>query len=270
MGSALIKRRRASPKAVQRARDLSEELCLDHICDIDAEMIAHQRGAVVQYKLLPGELGRLVRQTHGKGSVIVVRQDLCPERQRFVIMHEVGHLELHPTLNQFKSCSEGDMVTYRGDGCEAEANHFAAEVLMPKSLFAPLCDVREPSLRAVDHLAKTFGVSKMSAGIRFTKYCPEPCAFIFSRDKTVMWSAKSASFPFYISDRELLCARNDSFAGEFHAGKGAPPDGPGIVDADAWSDSDEAEHHMLFEHSYGWREDSSTCVMSLLWLRSDL
>lgn len=262
-------RRQASPRAVQRARELVEELCLDRIEHIDPEKIAYARGADrLIRKQLKGEQARLVRSAGG-GVVIAVSENLRPEQERFAILHEVGHLELHPELDQFKACSKGDMTDYYGDGREAEANYFSAEMLMPRKLFAPRCDVRQPSLDVIQKLGEDFQASFMAAGIRFAQNCPEPCAFVFSRDGEIRWSSQSESFPFFIKRGwKLPHGDEGNYAGDFHAGRGVPPVKATPLNGDSWSDSWSARNRSVFEHSRGWGNSTDhTSVLTLLWVR---
>jgi hypothetical protein len=263
------RRRQASPRAVARARELTEALCIDEREQIDAELIAYERQVVIHRKPLFGELGRLVRKGPRGKALIVVREGLRPERERFVILHEVGHLELHPDLDQFKACSAGDMTAYYGDGREPEANQFAAEMLMPRKLFEPYCDVRQPSLEHVRRLADLFRTSQMSTGIRFAAYCPEPCAFVYSRSGKIMWSSQSDSFPFYLKKGwELPQGDDGNYAGDFHAGLGQPPERPTPLDAETWTDSRAAKDRSVYEHSRGWTEAGGvTGALTLLWLK---
>jgi hypothetical protein len=263
------RRRQASPRAVQRARELVEELCLDRVEHIEPEKIAYARGADgLIRKPLRGEQARLVRSAGG-GVVIAVNENLRPEQERFAILHEVGHLELHPELDQFKACSKGDMTDYYGDGREAEANHFSAEMLMPRKLFAPRCDVRQPSLDVIERLAADFRASFMATGIRFVQHSSEPCAFLYSRDGEIAWSAESDSFPLFIKRGwGLPYGDEGNYAGDFHAGRGTPPVKSTPVNGDSWSDSWCAQDRSVYEHSRGWVSAANhTFVLTLLWVR---
>ncbi|HIE28546.1 TPA: ImmA/IrrE family metallo-endopeptidase [Candidatus Poribacteria bacterium] len=126
-------------------------------------------------------------------------------RERFTIAHELGHFLMHtdePTsasmishfpkrgLGGFFACQEKDIhsATSRQKkwGKEAEANRFAAELLMPgqlvKKLFASLTDLsaapaqtsalglREYQWKAcITKMANVFNVSSEAMGIRLTQ-----------------------------------------------------------------------------------------------------
>lgn len=260
-------RRFPSPRAVKCARNLIEELCIDRVEHIDVERIVFSRpNAILRRKSLKGEQGRLVRQAGGGAAVIVVATDLQLPRERFVIAHELGHLELHPELDQFKSCSAGDMRDYRGDGREPEANRFAAELLMPRKLFEPRCDVKNASLSIVFALAAEFRSSNMAAGIQFAHYCPHPSAFVYSRSGAIVWGECYKEFPYYIKRGwRLPHGSQGTYAGDFHAGKPIIHDYPVPVDADTWTDSYSAAGGSIDEHSRGWTDRHGiTHVLTLL------
>ena len=109
-----------------------------------------------------GNVDGMVINSDSEQSIYVNKNDI-PERQRFTIAHELGHIVLHH-INQAK---EYQIVDYRSnteqyDPREHEANNFAASLLMPreKSIY------KWNRLKDVDDFALTFKVSKSAAAIR--------------------------------------------------------------------------------------------------------
>ena len=95
-------------------------------------------------------------------KAIYVNQSNSPERQRFTIAHEIGHIVLHHDTEQ-----QYEVIDYRGnnttyDSKEHEANIFAASLLMPKNKVHQIWNL----LLDVDDFAKAFKVSKKAAAIR--------------------------------------------------------------------------------------------------------
>lgn len=66
---------------------------------------------------------------HKGAHIIVVNNKATLERQRFSIVHELGHFVLKHGVLQFAFTSERNT---RSHWQEVQANAFAAEVLMPK------------------------------------------------------------------------------------------------------------------------------------------
>lgn len=99
--------------------------------------------------------------TRGRQRIIVVNDKLIKSRQRFSIAHEFGHAYLNHGPLAFNS----DELTLRPRRQEAQANCFAAELLMPKphlasygyltpKQIAEICDV---SLHAAAIRAEQLG-----------------------------------------------------------------------------------------------------------------
>jgi Zn-dependent peptidase ImmA (M78 family) len=131
--------------------------------------IAETLGARIRPEILEnGISGGLYR--HADGPVIGVNAQHHPNRQRFTIAHEIGHLVLHESEDYFV-----DRVFRRDtnssaavDQVEIEANKFAACLLMPKSFVkAAIADYEEP-LRSenVEELARSFQVSQQAMTLR--------------------------------------------------------------------------------------------------------
>ena len=124
-------------------------------------------GLAVLYQDLPEDIsGMLVSQ--GAAGVIVVQAKEVPLRQRFTIAHEIGH---HCLKHQFEPgalhIDRGFTIAFRTrfadvDRREAEANEFAATLLMPARLLRKaVTDLRTKSLNEshIDMLAVDFQVS---------------------------------------------------------------------------------------------------------------
>ena len=145
---------------------------------VPVEKIATTLGAQVRYSEFDDELSGMI---YIKGSrPIIGVNSLHPEnRQRFTIAHELAHLVLHrrliedyvhvdkrfPVLMRDASSATG---TQR---MEMEANHFAAELLMPVFLLSSMLkkngfdiDDKEP----LEKLSRKFRVSKQALDYRIS------------------------------------------------------------------------------------------------------
>lgn len=112
--------------------------------------------------------GLIRKEADGKFS-IYVNSSHNVRRRRFTIAHEIGHFILHK--DEIGDGVVDDML-YRGpesftsrltSEMEAQANHFAADILMPWHL---LDAELEKGVADVTELAKTFDVSPSSMSIR--------------------------------------------------------------------------------------------------------
>ncbi|WP_313490794.1 ImmA/IrrE family metallo-endopeptidase [Exiguobacterium sp.] len=103
---------------------------------------------------------------------IVVNSSHGNFRRRFTMAHELGHLILHFKWKPFGLLDDnhGINIAYRKDiesysflqrTEEAEANKFAAELLMPEDKFLELMDLKDDQ-----ELSEYFGVSELAIRIR--------------------------------------------------------------------------------------------------------
>src|ERR1700719_342733 len=136
------------------------------------EKIAKALGAQVRFALFDNELSGMVYVKDGL-PIIGVNALHHPNRQRFTIAHELGHLQLHPefitaTVHVDKQFAESvlkrDTSSASGtERLEVEANQFAAALLMPgfvldKLLEQSPIDIEDGS--AIEVWARDFVVSK--------------------------------------------------------------------------------------------------------------
>src|SRR5436190_8287024 len=148
-----------------------------HITDppVPVETIARNLGVfVVRDRLRSDISGMLYRE--GDRTIIGLNDYQPPLRQRFTIAHELAHLTLHPgravhvdrnVRVNFRDAESGKASRWE----EIEANAFAAELLMPRSM------VQRAVRNAVDRkinredqliaeLSKIFDVSRQAMELR--------------------------------------------------------------------------------------------------------
>ena len=87
----------------------------------------------------------------------------------FTLLHEIGHLTLH--LHERGGCF---VETVEGEGAvtsqlEQEANFFAQEALVPRSLWRRSAAYRRPSVRTFEQLANELGISRAIVAGRFRR-----------------------------------------------------------------------------------------------------
>lgn len=176
--------------------------------------------------------GALLTDEAKSNCTILVRSDARPERRRFTVGHELGHylMPLHiPTEDGFR-CTQADMrqeetTGARGNAAwEAEANTFAAELLMPPTEFKrKLRAARDVSIEALTSVANEFGVSKMACGRRIMQLSDDPCAMLISKDGVVKQIYRHAEFP-YIGLQSGMAIPRDALARTFKESPGSVSD----------------------------------------------
>lgn len=131
--------------------------------DIDLLALAKELGFEVKSTVFddPNVSGMVTHNQNEK--TIYLNHHQHPNRQRFTLAHEIGHIVLHHDMGD----ALFEQVDYRRnnyayDPKEAQANSFAASILMPKELALQAWSL----LDDVDDFAQLFGVSKQAAAIR--------------------------------------------------------------------------------------------------------
>jgi Zn-dependent peptidase ImmA (M78 family) len=145
---------------------------------VDVRSIARLLRAVVETVSAHTDIsGMLYRKSDG--AVIGINEEHHPNRQRFSIAHELGHLCLHE--NELYLDRGGPSVFWRDavsgqgvDDDEIEANHFAASLLMPREFL--ISDIRQGQVpaealsrgdeRAIEVLARRYRVSPQAMTLR--------------------------------------------------------------------------------------------------------
>lgn len=131
---------------------------------VDVEGLASALGVRVWHGTLPsGISGTLFRDQSTGGSngySIIVNEKEPRVRQRFTVAHELGHFLLH-RAELDKTGKVKDDIFYRSAQMstrqEAQANRFAANLLMPKRLISYYQQLGTTSPR---ELARIFAVSE--------------------------------------------------------------------------------------------------------------
>ncbi|MDI1343889.1 MAG: ImmA/IrrE family metallo-endopeptidase [Pseudolabrys sp.] len=151
------------------------------------------RGLDIAVKIggVSGGDARIVKTKDGRGIIRLNSAITDPARQRFSIAHEIGHWEQHPNLDQGYLCTAADLRDYGRSAAEAEANWFAATLLMPKFLLPPDVFKQDPKLEFVRTFAKDFGTSLTAAARRFVELSNQPVVLVASNQGQVAWCAQS-------------------------------------------------------------------------------
>lgn len=108
--------------------------------------------------------------------------------QRFSVAHELGHFFLPGHIDAV--LGDGDVHQSRAgfvsrDRFEEEADHFAANLLMPKRLFTEALRKSGSGLEAVERLSSLCRTSLLATAIRYSQCTPDPAAVIVSIDRSI-------------------------------------------------------------------------------------
>ena len=143
---------------------------------INIEQIASTYGIALQYKNLKKNISAILY--FDESPRIIVNKNDHVNRQRFSIAHEMGHLFLEHGLQKH---TYEQTIFFRAKEnknqnqiLELEANHFAAELLMPSFLLKKRLNEKEykklDDKDLISKLATEFQVSTIAMQIRLQKY----------------------------------------------------------------------------------------------------
>lgn len=153
-------------------------------------------------------------------GAIVLAEGRKRERRRFSIAHELGHflIPTHKGHSEYGfSCSLGDLRVGdtrehdRRRRVEAEANRFAAHLLMPPARIRSAIESRHPDLREIVRLAGEFGVSREAMARGYIDTLRETLAVVILHRGRIDRIYRDNDFP-WIEPRYSQQAPADSIA----------------------------------------------------------
>lgn len=160
------------------ARDVLRRFHVETPEAIDLDVIAWRLGRLrIKDGGLSNAEGRIVA-TEEHGGVIRIAP-MIESRRRFTIAHEIGHFVLHQKKNIDRAVTSKDVTIWSQATEEAEANYFAAELLMPDFLFRNLC-VGKPTIARLKELSTQFGTSLLATALQYWEHAGDPLAVVIS------------------------------------------------------------------------------------------
>jgi Zn-dependent peptidase ImmA (M78 family) len=159
------------------AREAARGILKEHgvaSAPVPVERIARQLGVRVQYAPLDNDLSGMAHIR--EGVVIVGVNSLhAPNRQRFTLAHELGHVVLHREILEDNVHVDRVLLRDRDSSAglyreEIEANAFASELLMPAEFLDAMLGGRQVIMdddEEISTLAKKFRVSESAMRFRF-------------------------------------------------------------------------------------------------------
>lgn len=116
-------------------------------------------------------------------------------RINFTIAHEFGHYLLHrKKFPDGRDCKPEDMAKWdsKYNQTEAEANKFAANLLMPLDDFRKqIPPKRKTDLDELKSCCERYEVSLMAATLQWLSYTKQRALLVVSRDNYILWSRSS-------------------------------------------------------------------------------
>lgn len=245
-----------------RSFALIQRFCID-TPDFSVEDMAFAMGIEIEYGGIANADAWLVKNDGGKGVIRLNSNIVGAARQRFSIAHEIGHWELHPGVMQGYLCTAKDLRDYGRSPEEAEANWFAATLLMPRFLIPETALKRDPTFATIRHIAKDFNTSLTAAARRFVELSKQPVVLVSSSNMRINWTARSKTAGYYFLYPGSSIPEHSLTTETIASGRSESPSEK--IEPTTWfPDLDFSEESELFEDvRYSAEYDTA---LTLLWL----
>ncbi len=131
------------------------------------------------FNLLQSALNKTVGMVDLRENIIYVKQNIFPQRRRFVTLHEVGHASLPWQRQTYLYLDdETTLAPDIQDQFEREANQFAADLLFQIDRFDREARDLPLSLHSALSLARNYGASAHAAFRRYVEHHHRACALL--------------------------------------------------------------------------------------------
>lgn len=240
------------------AEALLQELGITEPKEIELEAIAYHVGARVRFRALCGCEAHILG--YDGRAIITVKHDSSPRRKRFSIAHELGHWRYH--RGKTLVCRVDEFRPRDAQSLEKIADGYAADLLMPRYLFAPRASaIDRMSFGAIGKLADEFKTSLTATAIRLVDLDQIPGFIVSHTTRGRKWFARAPKVPRHWYPREDLDAKSFAFGVQF----GNRPDdsAPRKIAADAWFDRQGAARFMVREQTVRVARDEALSLILL-------
>lgn len=131
------------------------------------------------------------RKTKGDWCISYDEEITVPGRINFTLGHEFGHYLAHRHTREEFRCGQPDMLDYNSAASkkmEAEANTFAAFLLMPANDFREQIKGQVVTIDLLGHCAARYGSSFTATALKWLEITDEAAMLVVARDEFVCWS----------------------------------------------------------------------------------
>lgn len=232
---------------------------------IDPSDVAERLGLQVEYCDSSGFEGALVCSKETRAGTILVKKSICEDgRRRFTIAHEIGHYVLPHHGAKGSVCNSKDVENWDRSlpDEEAEANVFASELLIPRSLVGTSLVGSKPTFHLIREISRLFDVSLTASAFRAMGLTSFRAAIVWSTSGVIRWFKASEEFMAFVSVKDSVA--EGTYAYDCFRGVKAPDDLKNVR-AELWlAESKRHNPEYVQEHSI-WLP-SYDSVLTLLYI----
>ena len=249
--------------AKAKAKNIIDEFGFVSPNEIDLELIAADMNVYIDSKKIEGAEGRITH--NGKYGYITVNNKIkLNTKIKFIIAHELGHFKLHFNNNKFYNCSSNVFSRWTSiNDPETEANTFAAELLMPESMFLKKTKAKYPSTDLIKQLANEFNSSIIATAFRYSDIGQHPTAIIYCQDGKIKWSNSNKDFRYKFIRPGNEVSKNSYVYNYFYEDYNSTRYEKVLLDAWYLEDNNYKKDKYIFEQMIYYPEFNG--VLVLLW-----
>lgn len=228
--------------------------------EIDLEVVAWSRGAVVKYRQLHHCEARIVGSADR--AIISVNKASLPTRQRFSIAHEIGHWHHH--RGQLLICSGSEIGNPAAGKANAEtqADEFASNLILPNYLVRPrLQKIKTFNLKSAREIGAEFQVSLTATLLKAVQLNQFPIIVACYNKFGRRWFKRSVMVPEWWFPNDLLDANSFAFDMLFKGTKEETY--PRKMGADAWFTFRHADRFEVTEQSFSLPGDEILTLLTI-------
>ncbi|MFK5979725.1 MAG: ImmA/IrrE family metallo-endopeptidase [Rhizobiaceae bacterium] len=232
--------------SLSKSEHLLVEFGIEKPEQIDLEAIAFALGAETQYEQMDGCEARIIG--FKDKAIITVDDSTGEKRARFSLAHEIGHWQEH--RGQILFCTKENIGGANSNTPvkERQADSYAAGLLMPRYMFAPMArDFEKPSFSSIDELANEFNASRRATAIRFVEMDVTPSMLLCYGPNGRKWFKRSLSWPEHWFPKAELDHDSDAFGLVY--GKARENGRRSACPAETYFDRFDANRYEVWSHS---------------------
>jgi Zn-dependent peptidase ImmA (M78 family) len=240
---------------------LLDELGITEPKEIQIEAIAQYCGALILYEHLDGCAARILG--NGDEAIITVDDRSPLERRRFSAAHELGHWMRDREKIRF-SCTEQAIQSEWGPfNAEHGANQYAADLLLPKSMFIPAAKDMPLTLDSAAELGLTFQTSLTATAIHLLRYGSFPGMLVYTENGKRKWFIRGEDVPDCLWPHDMPTAA--TYAAEL-INRDRQASSPAAIQADGWINHPRSRWYEVMEHSV---RISRAGILTMLWWKDE-
>lgn len=257
--------------AIEKASNIIEKYCIRSPDELNLEEILYAENLKLKEEPLSSCEGEIIFDEDT--GIITLNSKISDERQkRFTLAHEMGHFfnerklfsfYKNYVLQKYECGFEEFYGKNKGNNREAEANEFAAELLMHKPWYQNFIRNKEINFDLIKEAAEYFNVTLTAAALRYVFIGQYPVGLIMSREGKVIWSAVNEYFPLKYIPANYKVRKYSTAYEYFNENK--IDEEINVVSADVWFGEDFKLRNKIYFYEQNMFMRKYDSVLTLLW-----